>query len=162
MPHTIFGTRNVFLYWAGKEYKLISILRDRILSHSRNGVGYMAHLITDQNIRDYVTTIPPYFHQLHPAHQADYVRVHVVCDYGGIWLDSDTLVMDSLDTLFDIIDDQDGFFVQETDPSHPDPALQKILWNGVFGSKKKHSLDVGMESATGHYSGQQKTKHRLV
>lgn len=29
-----------------------------------------------------------------PAHQADFVRVNVICDYGGIWLDSDTLVLE--------------------------------------------------------------------
>ena len=60
---------------------------------------------------------------MRPAHQADFVRVNVICDYGGIWLDSDTLVLDSLDSLFDIIDNKDGFLIKENN---------KILWNGIF------------------------------
>ena len=39
-----------------------------------------------------IENIPKYFYDLCPAHQADFVRVHVICDYGGIWLDSDTLI----------------------------------------------------------------------
>ena len=95
--------RNVFLYWIGKEYKLISILRHLIYLHSTNGIGYNVILITHENVRDYIKDIPTYFYNLCPAHQADYVRVNVICDYGGIWLDSDTLVMDSLDSLFNML-----------------------------------------------------------
>jgi hypothetical protein len=72
--------RNIYLYWVGKEYKLISILRNLIYLHSTNGVGYKIHLITDTNISDYID-IPYYFGNLCPAQQADFVRVNVVCDY---------------------------------------------------------------------------------
>ena len=125
------NNRNIFIYWIGKEYKLISILRNLIYLHSTNGIGYNLILITDKNICDYIDNIPTYFYDLCPAHQADFVRVHVICDYGGIWLDSDTLVLDSLDSLFDIIDNNDGFYIRENN---------NILWNGIFGSKKKTSL----------------------
>ena len=123
--------RNLFLYWIGHEYKLISILRKLIYLHSTNGVGYNVVLITHENIQDYIDTIPSYFYNLCAAHQADYVRVHVVCDYGGIWLDSDTLVLDSLDSLFDIIDNKDGFLITEG---------YNGLCNGIFGSKKETSF----------------------
>ena len=109
--------RNIYLYWVGKEYKLISILRDLIYLHSTNGVGYKVNLITDKNIREYVKDIPDYFSSLSPAHQADFVRVHVICDYGGIWLDSDTIVVDKLDSLFDIIEKKNGFFMKENNLS---------------------------------------------
>ena len=105
--------RNVFLFWIGKEYKLISILRNLIYLHSTNGIGYNIILITHENIKNYVNDIPEYFYDLCPAHQADFVRVNVICDYGGIWLDSDTLVLDSLDSLFDFIDNNDGFLIKE-------------------------------------------------
>tara|TARA_R110002074_G_scaffold401828_1_gene601721 strand:+ start:127 stop:2007 length:1881 start_codon:yes stop_codon:yes gene_type:complete len=119
--------RNVFLYWIGKEYKLVSILRNIIYLHSTNGIGYNVILITHENIHDYIDNIPNYFYDLCPAHQADFVRVNVICDYGGIWIDSDTLVLDSLDSLFDIIEKKDGFLIKENN---------NILWNGIFGSKK--------------------------
>ena len=122
------NTRNIFIYWVGKEFKLIKILRDLINLHSSNGVGYKVNLITDKNIQNYIKDIPEYFYSLCPAHQADFVRVHVICDYGGIWLDSDTIVMDKLDSLFDIIEKKDGFLMRENN---------LYLVNGVFGNKKR-------------------------
>ena len=118
---------NVYIYWIGKEYKLITILRKLMYIHSNNGKGYNIHLINHTNINKYIKNIPECFKNLKPANQADFVRVHVICEYGGIWLDSDTLVLDSLDSLFDILDKKDGFLIKENN---------EILCNGVFGSKK--------------------------
>ena len=124
-------TRNIYLYWVSKEYKLISILQYLIYLHSTTGIGYKVHLLTDKNISNYIKDIPHYFSNLSPAHQADFVRVNVICDYGGIWLDSDTLVLNSLDSLFDCIEINDGFFIKENND---------ILWNGIFGSRAKTPL----------------------
>jgi FkbM family methyltransferase len=123
-------SRNLFLYWVGKEYSLITVLRRLIYLHSTNGIGYKIHLITDKNISNYINDIPYYFNNLCPAHQADFVRINVVCDYGGIWLDSDTLVVDSLDNLFDLNEKNNGFFIIEGN----------TLWNGIFGSRAKTPL----------------------
>jgi SAM-dependent methyltransferase len=123
-------TRNIFLYWVNKEYKLISILRNLIYLHSTSGIGYKIHLITDKNIGDYIKVVPCYFSKLCPAHQADFVRVNVICDYGGIWLDSDTLVLDSLDSLFDYVEKKDGFFIKNN----------VTLVNSIFGSKANTPL----------------------
>lgn len=125
------NTRNLFIYWIGKEYKLIKILRDLIYSHSKSGKGYQVHFINQDNIKQYLPKIPDYFYNLLPAHQADFVRVNVICDYGGIWLDSDTLVIDNLDSLFDIVNEKDGFFIKEN---------HQILSNAILGSKKKTTL----------------------
>lgn len=124
-------TRNVFLYWVGKEYKLICILRKLIYSYSTYGKGYTVHLITDKNISNYIENIPDYFSTLCPAHQADFVRVNVIYDYGGIWLDSDTIILDSLDSLFDYIENKNGFFIKQNNNN---------LSNGIFGCKKQSLL----------------------
>ena len=123
--------RNIFLYWVGKEYNLISILRRLIYLHSTSGKGYKVHLITNENLREYIQDIPDYFNKLCLAHQADFVRVNVICDYGGIWLDSDTIVIDTLDSLFDYLDNQLGFFIMQNNQE---------LWNGIFGSLKQTPL----------------------
>ncbi len=122
---------NIYLYWVGEEYKLIKILRNLIYLHSTNGSGYKVNLITSANINDYIKNIPIFFYNMHPAHQADFVRINVICDYGGIWLDSDTLVLNSLDSLFDFIETKNGFFIKENNT---------ILWNGIFGSKPNTPL----------------------
>jgi hypothetical protein len=123
-------TRNLFLYWIGKDYSLISILRSLIYLHSTNGIGYKIHFITDKNISNYIKDIPYYFNNLCPAHQADFVRINVICNYGGIWLDSDTLVMDSLDSLFNLTEINNGFFIIEGN----------TLCNGIFGSRANTPL----------------------
>lgn len=126
--------RNVFLYWTGVEPSLILILRNLIYLHSTHGEGYRVHLITPANVADYIGGVPDGFHQLIPPHQADVVRVLVVCEYGGIWLDSDTIVMDKLDALFDFITgdhDRSGFLFKENN---------EILWNGIFGSRARTPL----------------------
>jgi hypothetical protein len=123
--------RNVYIYWVGKEFTLISILRNLINLHSRNGKGYKLHVITDKNINEYIENIPSYFNKLNSSHQADFLRVNIICEFGGIWLDSDTLVLDTLDSLFDLIDIKDGFFIKQNND---------CLCNGVFGSKKQTPL----------------------
>ncbi len=90
-------------------------------------------MINNKNVGEYILNIPDYFYKLCPAHQADFVRVNVLCDYGGIWLDSDTLVLDTLDTLFDLLEDKDGFFIKENNYN---------LSNGVFGTRKNTPLMV--------------------
>lgn len=124
-------SRNVFLYWVGKEYSLISMLRKIIYAYSNKGAGYNVHFITNDNLNQYIPNVPDYFNDLQPAHQADYVRVNVICEYGGIWLDSDTLVLDTLDPLFEVVSKKDGFFIKENNT---------ILSNGVFGSKPRTPL----------------------
>lgn len=123
-------TRNLFIYWEGPEFKLIKLLRELIYMHSNSGIGYNVIFINRGNLDQYIE-IPHYFDSLCLAHQADYVRVNVICDRGGIWLDSDTLVMKSLDSLFNILDTQEGFFIKENN---------QILFNGVFGSNKNTPL----------------------
>jgi hypothetical protein len=115
------------MYWEGKEYKLIQILRELIILHSKNGKGYNIHLINNQNLNKYVDKLPKCFDKMKLAHKADYIRVFVIKKRGGIWLDSDTLVLDRLDSLFELIEKKDGFLIKENN---------KILWNGIFGSKK--------------------------
>ena len=121
--------QNIFLYINTKEYELISILRNIIYLHSTNGNGYKVNLITDNNINDYFT-IPNNFNKLCPTHKAEVVKVNVICDRGGIWLDNSTLVLDSLDSLFDSINTKDGFFIKH----------DAQIYTTVFGSKKNTPL----------------------
>lgn len=124
---------NVFLYWVGNEYKVIKFLRALIYHHSCHGKNYKVHLITKSNISEYIDDLPKFnFDKLSPPQQADLIRVNLILKYGGIWLDSDTVVMNNLKTLFDIIRIKNGFFVTQPD--------SKYLCNGVFGSRKNTEL----------------------
>jgi lipopolysaccharide biosynthesis glycosyltransferase len=54
---------------------------------------------------------------------------NILYKYGGIWLDSDTVVMNDLSSLFDIIKNQDGFFILQSDDKY-----NKKLCNGILGT----------------------------
>lgn len=125
------NNKNIFVYWTGKKYSLIEILYNIMKIHSNNNKNYNVHFINDENIKSYIDNLPDYFNKLEPAHKADYLRVMLIYEYGGIWLDSDTLVMDNLQSLFDLFNTYDGFFIKENN---------NILCNGVFGSNPKTKL----------------------
>ena len=121
---------NLFMYWVGPVPDFILYLRKLIYLHSQNQTKYKIHLINRENVKTYIGELPECFDKLKPAHQADYVRVAAVCKYGGIWLDSDTIVMNDLSSMFQKVKTHDGFFVTEDDG----------YCNGVFGSKANTPL----------------------
>ena len=65
----------------------------------------------DQFLADKNGAYSDYFASLSEAAQADIVRVEYIYKNGGIWLDSDTLVMEPLNRLTDILKYKNGFFV---------------------------------------------------
>lgn len=118
--------KNVFIYWTGKKYILIEILRDLIFLHSNNGKNYKVHFITDENYKEFID-LPDNFLKLTPTKKSDILRVNLLYKYGGIWLDSDTIVMDNLSSLFKILETKEGFILRES---------KKSLVMGVLGSNK--------------------------
>jgi len=125
------SSNNVFLFWTGSDNVLILLLRKLIYLHSNNGNNYKVHFLTLDNINKYISDIPLIFYQLKPSFQADFIRVCVICDYGGIWLDSDTIVLNNMADLFNIIESKNGFFIKENN---------RMICNGVFGSKPNTPL----------------------
>ncbi len=119
------GERNVFVYWVGKRYSLIELLRKIMIMHANEGLNYQFHVIDAYNLNQYVDELPDGFHKLLPAYQADYVRVAVIERFGGIWLDSDTLVMNNMHDLFKLFETHQGFFIRQNN---------NLVCNGVFGS----------------------------
>lgn len=119
---------NLFLFWEGPSFFLIEKLKDLIFQHSKE---YNVHLVNYSNLDSYLDYIPKGFKNINLAFQADYVRVNTIKQYGGIWVDVDTLFMESPKKLFDILEEKTGFFVI---------ADNKRISNGVFGSKKETAL----------------------
>ena len=59
------------------------------------------------------------------AYVSDYIRAYAIYHYGGIYLDTDVLVVDNLDSLLD-----NRAFVGYENPQYP--------FTAVFGAEKKH------------------------
>lgn len=118
--------RNVFIYWEGDEPPLISILRELIYKFSNNEKNYKVIFLNDKNIEQFID-LEPHYWKLAVNHKSDFIRAKVIFKYGGIWLDSDTLVMSDLGKLFEILENKEGFLIKENN---------KIICTGVFGARK--------------------------
>ncbi len=125
---------NVFIFWVGDDYKVIKFLRALIYHHSDGGKNYKVHLLNYENLNNYVDKIPDYFWKLSLPHQADWIRVEVICKWGGLWLDSDTIVLSDLSDVFNTIKSNEGILVKDT------AYKRNSLINGVFGSKPQTRL----------------------
>ena len=68
--------------------------------------------MNEHTLSDYLTNLPSEFftfskHDNQLAQKADYIRSHLLLQYGGLWLDSDCVVLSSLDCLFDKLTEYD-------------------------------------------------------
>lgn len=125
---------NVITYWEGPKPPLIHVLHRlmhlHINSAERTNQKNRFHCITQgEFLSGKSKSYCNYFTRLHPAFQADIVRVEYIHRNGGIWIDSDTLLMSSLNTLQKILQAKHGFFITERGKNGTK------LCNGVFGSK---------------------------
>jgi hypothetical protein len=123
--------KDIFAYWTGGKPVLIEILHELMSLHSRNGTNYTLNLLSGNDFVNNYKDLPKCFDLLCPAHQADVVRVWTLLEHGGIWLDSDSLVLNSLSSLFDICETKNGFFMTQN---------REVIFNGVFGSNKNTLL----------------------
>lgn len=101
--------KNIFTYWTGEKPNLIEQL-DSILVRTCLENGYVLHQINDSNLKEYID-IGKNFNELsYLVDKSDYVRVKLLKKYGGLWLDSDVLILRDLNHVFDSIESGDCFF----------------------------------------------------
>lgn len=92
----------LWLYWEnlpGREtpYYILKCHESIKLHCSKD---YEVVVVNQNNVRDYISDlIPEYEHLSQIAHKADYIRFKLLYNYGGIWLDSDTIVFRSLNEV---------------------------------------------------------------
>jgi len=74
------------------------------LAHRKQVLDTYEHIMLHENtIRDYIKTpIPVQFNKLSQAHKADWVRLALLKEHGGIWMDSGIIVNSkkAVDTLY--------------------------------------------------------------
>lgn len=95
--------RVIWQYWetVGKKPKYIDGLHE--LARKNSGVEII--LVTPDTLRSYVPDIPEQVFAIKEmAHKADMIRTMLVMTHGGMWLDSDAIVLGDLAWLFDYLD----------------------------------------------------------
>ncbi len=99
----------VWLYWEGDKPAWISACHQTIFNHADD-----VRLITPETfdgLRDCDRDID--LSTLCIAHRADFIRTFLIARFGGIWIDSDCIVMKSLQPLMDKLDDYDFIAFRE-------------------------------------------------
>lgn len=114
--------KNIFIYWDDKPNSQTPdyILMCRETIKKNKGEGIKLNIINKDNLSDYLNDIPENLFKLKEiAHIADYVRVALLVKYGGIWLDSDCILLKDLNPIFDKLKRYDyvGYSWGENEPS---------------------------------------------
>ena len=150
---------NVFTYWEGVKPELIHVLHKLMQLHSKCPQSHQSYytfkcITKEEFLTGKSEAYRNYFSGLVPRFQADIVRVDLIYQDGGIWLDSDTLVMSNLQTLQKILQAKDGFLIAEQGKKGAK------LCNGVFGSQAGTPLMTEWKKMIDdHISRQEQPRH---
>ncbi len=121
-------SRVVWQYWENSQkypngIPYIDLCQQSVELHQSDGKGYKLIRLNPRTITHYI--------KLHPllqnvsgdsvqlAQKADYIRARLLATYGGVWLDSDVVVLREMDSVFEKLERTEfyGFKEQNGDPS---------------------------------------------
>ena len=101
--------RIVWQYWENspeypKGISYIDLCHESVDLHSGNGKYYKVIRLNKDTFKNYIDC-SPYLENMNSdsnqiAQKADYIRSKLLCKYGGIWLDSDAVVFNNLESVF--------------------------------------------------------------
>jgi hypothetical protein len=93
----------IWLYWENYYGDRLPDYLELTLETIRRHAGDApVRVVSPENLGEYVdlSTLPSGYDALIPAHKADYLRVRLLHDFGGMWIDIDTVVFKSLEENF--------------------------------------------------------------
>lgn len=90
----------VWIYWEGELPEWISKCHKTIFNHASNVqlINAAEFDLMRENDRDLQ------IEELYVAHRADYIRSFLLAKFGGLWVDSDCVVLKSLKPLVELLD----------------------------------------------------------
>jgi SAM-dependent methyltransferase len=112
----------VWLYWEGECPEWIKECQRTIFAHATD-----VKLVTPdefEKLRDVDRDIE--LERLDAAHRADFVRAFLLAKFGGLWVDSDCLVMQPLQPLLNLLSSNDFIFHKER---------SGLVSNGFIGAR---------------------------
>jgi FkbM family methyltransferase len=122
----------VWIYWEGECPEWIVSCRKTIFTHSVDVRLVTPSLFDEMRNEDRDINLDNYC----IAHRADFIRSFLIAKYGGIWIDSDTIVMKSLQPLLDLLITYDFIGYRER---------SGFVTNNFMGAR------VGSRIASGYY-----------
>jgi len=96
-------SRVIWQYWETRGHKPAFI--DGLHAIAKRNAGVEVILVTPETLGQYLPNIPPEIFNIGElAHKADMLRAMLVRRHGGMWLDSDAIVLQKLDWILDLLD----------------------------------------------------------
>ena len=96
----------IWQYWETKRFKPSFV--DGLHEIAKNNSGAEVVLVTPETIQEYIPNIPDEIFQIEEvAHKADMIRALLIYHHGGMWLDSDAIVLSDLGWLFEMLSEFD-------------------------------------------------------
>lgn len=94
---------NIWLYWENapgkKKYSYLDLCLDTIKKYK--GQFNEIIILNEKSVKDYIE-LPFYWDQVECiAHKTDYLRSRLILKYGGLWIDSDTIIVRNLSYILD-------------------------------------------------------------
>lgn len=99
-------SRTIWQYWETRGTKPGFV--DGLLDLARRNSGCDVIQVTPETLSSYLPDLPEDLFRIEAlAHKADMIRTLLVARHGGMWLDSDAIVLRDLNWLFNLLDEQE-------------------------------------------------------
>lgn len=106
----------------------------------RKNAGLEVVLLNEEKAWELIGARPPHYDALkHWAHKADIIRWSLIYKYGGMWLDTDTILINPVDGLYDEAVDKDRLLLLRYTQDLL-PTMHSAITNNVIVSPAKHPL----------------------
>jgi len=94
--------KTIWMYWENRKGSTkpayLDLCLETIIKHSPH---YDVIVLNEKTVFDYLPSLRNDLYKLKEiAHRADYIRASIVYEYGGIWLDSDVILLNEIDTMY--------------------------------------------------------------
>jgi hypothetical protein len=124
----VMSNRVIWQYWetVGEKPKYIDGLHRLVQRNS----GVASIVVTPDSLQDYVPDLPPLVHQIgEVAIRASMIRSMLIRRYGGMWLDSDAIVLQDLNWLFDHLEEYEFVGFNENGRLHSNSKQHLVRVN---------------------------------
>jgi Capsular polysaccharide synthesis protein len=88
----------VFVYWENKNNAKAPLLVEECYKTMKKNIPNIIFL-NDKNLHKYVSGLVDTKHLKYLAQKVDYIRAKIIYENGGMWLDSDTIVLDNFNDI---------------------------------------------------------------
>ena len=142
-PYKVPKQNNIWMYWENKPNKhkpdYLKLCYDTIVKHCSKDATIF--LLNEYTVHYYLPFMRKDIMKLSSIpHKTDYIRLQLLYHYGGIWLDSDTIVFQSFKPYFKLLNNYDyvGFGCNSEECNATGIGYNKPS-NWAMGAKK-HSM----------------------